>query len=105
MGRAVQNHDERKTKWKDALAALNGAAFMEYLRGCRWFGGKAQTLRGVQVLEVLPLGAAGQLILLQVNYLEAPAETYLLPLQLDAEDGVLVDVPVPPRFCQEEEIT
>jgi len=91
MGRAVQNHDERKTKWKDALAALNGAAFMEYLRGCRWFGGKAQTLRGVQVLEVLPLGAAGQLILLQVNYLEAPAETYLLPLQLDAEDGVLVD--------------
>lgn len=91
MARGEDNPVERKPEWADALAALNGAAFAEYLRVCRWFGGKAQTLCGVQVLEVLPLGSAGQLILLQVNYLEAPAETYLLPLQLAAEDGLLVD--------------
>jgi len=91
MANAAQNHDEQTTKWADALAALNGAEFIEYLRGCRWFGGKAQSMRGVQVHEVLPLGNAGQLILLQVNYLEAPAETYLLPLQMAADDGVLVD--------------
>lgn len=91
MARGEDNPVERKPEWADALAALNGAAFAEYLHGCRWFGGKAQTLCGVQVLEVLPLGSAGQLILLQVNYLEAPAETYLLPLQLAAEDGLLVD--------------
>ena len=91
MGRAGQNNDEQTTKWADALAALNGAAFIEYLRGCRWFGGKAQTLRDVQLLEALTVGGVGKLILLQVNYLEAPAETYLLPLQLAAEDGGLVD--------------
>jgi trehalose synthase-fused probable maltokinase len=91
MGRAAQNHDEETTKWADALAALNRAAFIEYLRGCRWFGGKAQTLRDVQLLEALTVGDVGKLILLQVNYLEAPAETYLLPLQLAAEDGGLVD--------------
>ena len=91
MANAAQNHDEQTTKWADALAALNGAEFIEHLRGCRWFGGKAQTLRGVQLLEALTVGDVGKLILLQVNYLEAPAETYLLPLQLAAENGVLVD--------------
>ncbi len=91
MANEAQNHDEQTTKWADALAALNGAEFIEHLRGCRWFGGKAQKLRGVQVMEALSLGAAGQLILLQVEYDGAPSETYLLPLQLSAENGVLVD--------------
>ena len=89
MAKVAQNHDEQK--WADALAALHGVAFAEYLRGCRWFGGKAQTLRGVQLLEALTLGDVGKLILLQVNYLEAPAETYLLPLQLAVDYGGLVD--------------
>ena len=91
MGRAAQNHDEETTKWADALAALNDAEFIEYLRGCRWFGGKAQTVRDVQLLEALTVGDVGKLILLQVGYLEAPSETYLLPLRLAAEGGGLVD--------------
>jgi maltose alpha-D-glucosyltransferase/alpha-amylase len=91
MANAAQNHDEQTTRWADSLTALNGDEFTEYLRGCRWFGGKAQALRDVQLLEVLPLSGTGRLILLQVNYLEAPAETYLLPLQLAAENGGLVD--------------
>jgi maltose alpha-D-glucosyltransferase/alpha-amylase len=91
MANEVQNHDAQATKWAEALAALNGAEFIEYLRGCRWFGGKAQTLRGVQVMEALSLGDAGRMILLQADYDGAPSETYLLPLQLAAEDAVLVD--------------
>jgi len=91
MGDAAQNHDEQATKWADALAALSGAEFMESLRGCRWFGGKAHTLRGVQVVEALSVGNAGHLILLQADYDGAPSETYLLPLQLAAEGAVLVD--------------
>ncbi len=91
MARGEDNPVERKPDWADALAALNGAAFAEYLRGCRWFGGKAQTLCGVQVLEALAVGDVGKLILLQVNYFEAPAEIYLLPLQLAAANGGLVD--------------
>lgn len=91
MANAAQNHDEETAKWAEALAALNGAEFIEHLRGCRWFGGKAQTLRGVQMVEALSLGDAGQLILLQVEYNGAPSETYLLPLRLAAEGAVLVD--------------
>ena len=91
MANAAQNHDEETAKWADALAALNGAEFTEYLRGCRWFGGKAQTLRGVQVVEALSLGDAGRMILLQANYDGAPSETYLLPMRLTEEDAVLVD--------------
>lgn len=91
MANTAQNHDEETAKWAEALAALNGAEFIEYLRGCRWFGGKAQTLRGVQAVEALSLGDAGQLILLQVEYDGAPLETYLLPLRLAAEGAVLVD--------------
>ncbi len=91
MAKAAQNHDEQTMKWADALAALSSAEFMEYLRGCRWFGGKAQTLRDVQLLEAFTVGDVGKLILLQVSYLEAPAETYLLALQLAAEGGGLVD--------------
>ena len=84
MANEVQNHDEQTTKWADALAALNGAEFIEYLRGCRWFGGKAQKLRGVEVMEALSLGDAGRMILLQADYDGATSETYLLPLRLAA---------------------
>ena len=85
----VGSHDEYA--WADALAALRSDLFAEYLRSCRWFGGKAQTLRGVQVLEALSVGDAGRMILLQVNYRDAPAETYLLPMQLAVDGAVLVD--------------
>lgn len=91
MANAAQNHDEETAKWADALAALNGAEFTEYLRGCRWFGGKAQTLRGVQIMESLSVGDAGRMILLQADYDGAPSETYLLPMRLAEEDAVLVD--------------
>jgi len=83
MAEQGHDHDEQMTlNWAEALRSVS---FADYLRGCRWFGGKAQTLRGVEVLETIPVGNAGHLVLLQVDYLEAPAETYLLALRLDAE--------------------
>lgn len=93
MAGQVSNDDE----WTHALETLRGEAFAEYLRGCRWFGGKAHRLRGAEVLEVLSLGDVGRMILLRVNYVEAPAETYLLPLQVGA-DGVLFDALEDERF-------
>lgn len=74
---------------------LQSASFAEYLRGCRWFGGKAQTLRGVEVLETLPVGEAGHLVLLRVDYIGAPSETYLLPLRLAAESEGLKSIMAP----------
>ncbi|MFZ2282010.1 MAG: hypothetical protein WAW39_29705 [Prosthecobacter sp.] len=91
MANAAQNHDEQTAKWAEALAALNGAEFIEYLRGCRWFGGKAQTLRGVQIMESLSVRDAGRMILLQADYDGASSEAYLLPMRLAEEDAGLVD--------------
>ena len=82
--------DELTPQWARAIEVLRSEAFAEhtlpeYLRRCRWFGGKAQALRSVQAQEVFPLGKAGCLIFLQASYFEAPPETYLLPLQMGAE--------------------
>ncbi|MCX6850750.1 MAG: putative maltokinase [Verrucomicrobia bacterium] len=94
MAGAVRENEQAWTvqspRWSHALEALHSISFAErvlpeYLRGRRWFGGKAQTLRSVQVLKDLPLGDAGHLILLQANYLKALPETYLLPLQCGEE--------------------
>jgi maltose alpha-D-glucosyltransferase/alpha-amylase len=45
----------------------------------RWFGGKAKTLRTVQVQEAIPLDGA-RLLLVNVEYTDAEAETYALPV-------------------------
>ena len=49
----------------------------------RWFGGKARMIKSVHVQEVLrlPVGAdKALLVFLQVDYVQAESETYVLPL-------------------------
>ncbi|HWO94162.1 MAG TPA: putative maltokinase, partial [Dehalococcoidia bacterium] len=64
------------------------ALLPEYLRGRRWFGGKARTIQTVHVVDAVPIGGrAGRepkafLALLSVEYREGEPETYMLPLGL-----------------------
>jgi maltose alpha-D-glucosyltransferase/alpha-amylase len=51
----------------------------------RWFAGKARTLRGVEIRETVPFGAAAVLALLRVDYVDADAEHYALPLAFAAD--------------------
>jgi maltose alpha-D-glucosyltransferase/alpha-amylase len=54
-----------------------------YLGKCRWFGGKARRLNSVRLVEAIRIPtAAGTAFLsfLQVSYMHAEEETYLLPL-------------------------
>ncbi|TAK07452.1 MAG: maltose alpha-D-glucosyltransferase [Candidatus Manganitrophaceae bacterium] len=63
--------------------ALEQAVLPAYLFGCRWFGGKARQIESLQIAEKIPIGrdgAAGHLLLLQVEYTEGMPETYLLPV-------------------------
>ncbi len=97
-----------------------------YLRGRRWFGGKARVMRMVQLGETIrvPYGSdAAYVALLQVRYADGDPETYALPLTFaagdraaqvvkdtpgavvasvrpggDAEAGVLYDALVDPAF-------
>jgi maltose alpha-D-glucosyltransferase / alpha-amylase len=68
----------------------------DYLRGRRWFGGKARTIRSVQILEAIPMAHVIQerkasLAMLKVNYVEGKPETYALPLTF-AAGGRAVEV-------------
>jgi maltose alpha-D-glucosyltransferase / alpha-amylase len=76
------------TGWEDVLEEetrkrLEDEVLPEYLKNCRWFGGKARTIRKVQMIEVIPVmkdGDSSQVLLLQVRYAEGTQDLYLLPL-------------------------
>ena len=51
-----------------------------YLSGCRWFSGKAHTIRSARVLEAIAVSGATMVTFVQVEYPDAEAQTYLLPL-------------------------
>ena len=51
----------------------------------RWFSGKANKLRSVTIRDWIPLGIddeAARLLFVDTTYLDAPAQTYLLPLHI-----------------------
>lgn len=65
------------------------ALLPDYLRGRRWFGGKARTIQSVQILEAIPMVQAPQgqdasFALLKVDYADGKPETYVLPLTFGA---------------------
>src|SRR5467141_991029 len=70
-----------------------------FVRTCRWFGSKARTLRQLKVIEQLPISAdadAAQLWFIEVSYLDAPTETYAIPVKIASDDvarGVSQDAP------------
>jgi maltose alpha-D-glucosyltransferase/alpha-amylase len=51
----------------------------EYLRGCRWFSGKARIIRDIRLADVV-LADGAALSFLEVAYAEGENEIYLLPL-------------------------
>jgi trehalose synthase-fused probable maltokinase len=70
------------------------AVLPDYIRGRRWFGGKARRLTSVDLLEAMPLhhGASrAYLVLVQVNYSEGDPQNYVLPLAY--AEGVNVQAP------------
>ncbi|HEC99325.1 MAG TPA: maltose alpha-D-glucosyltransferase [Proteobacteria bacterium] len=65
----------------DAREILEKKILPGYLRGCRWFAGKARTIRQVKILESIPISKNAdvtQLVLLEVGYTEGTMEIYSL---------------------------
>jgi maltose alpha-D-glucosyltransferase/alpha-amylase len=61
------------------LAAILPAA----MQTCRWFGGKARTVKDAQILDVLPMPynhSKAYILLVRIEYTEGVAETYVVPL-------------------------
>jgi trehalose synthase-fused probable maltokinase len=71
---------------KSFLAALQSrlpAMLPQFLVQQRWFGGKARTIRSVEVADIVPFCFStlrSYFILAQVEYASGPGETYALPL-------------------------
>ena len=60
-----------------------------YIGSCRWFGAKARTLRQMRVREQSAISVApdaAQFWFVEVSYLDAPNETYALPVQIASGD-------------------
>lgn len=87
--------------WRSLLAdgerlRLEHSVLPDYLRTCRWFGGKARNIRALRIIEQIPFAEnAAQLWFLQVDYTDGAPDTYSLPVQL--ADGAAADALV--RTC------
>jgi maltose alpha-D-glucosyltransferase/alpha-amylase len=66
----------------------------DYLPHCRWFRGKARTIRSANISDALPLSeefGVTYLTTINVDYRNAESETYLLPMALaTGESGAAV---------------
>ena len=78
-----------KEKWRQVLDLKRRESFSkmlpDWLPQRRWFSGKAKTIRGAAVADVVPLDgnegtAQFDLLLVQVEYVNDVPETYLLPV-------------------------
>ncbi|MDH4231639.1 MAG: maltose alpha-D-glucosyltransferase [Nitrospirota bacterium] len=74
--------------WENVLRGkmkekLEDDVLPSYIKGCRWFGGKARKIQDVTITEDIPLDkgeSSGRLIFVKVRYLEGEADSYLLPV-------------------------
>ena len=74
-------HERAKTNLERILPA--------YLLTCRWFGGKAQPIRSVKSLDIVPFSVdsvAAYFTTWEVQYVGGAPEIYLLPLAFAAGD-------------------
>ncbi|MBU1906410.1 MAG: putative maltokinase, partial [Candidatus Omnitrophica bacterium] len=63
-----------------------------YLKGCRWFAGKAKTIRKIKITETIPFSDDSKvtfMVLFEVYYAEGSAEIYLLPIAFCSKDKAL----------------
>ena len=62
----------------------------DYIRTCRWFGAKARNIRGVKIVEQVPISSennAARFWFVEVSYTDGTPETYTLPVEISAGDA------------------
>jgi maltose alpha-D-glucosyltransferase/alpha-amylase len=76
------------TNWEavlegEAQKTLEDEVLPKYLRSCRWFGGKARTIRKISIVEKIPImrdSDYSYALILSVRYTEGAQDLYLLPV-------------------------
>jgi maltose alpha-D-glucosyltransferase/alpha-amylase len=54
----------------------------EFIRHCRWFGGKARVLRALRIAEEVPTESGARFWFVEVSYTDGAPETYAIPVQI-----------------------
>jgi maltose alpha-D-glucosyltransferase / alpha-amylase len=65
-------------------------ALVSYLPNCRWFRSKALTIKGVKIADLIKVPNSKEdscLLLLDVSFIDAEKEMYVLPIGVEVEDG------------------
>jgi maltose alpha-D-glucosyltransferase/alpha-amylase len=68
------------------------AILLEYMKGRRWFRGKARDSWASEIQDVIPIRFSGHtayIILIEVEYREGEPETYVIPLTTASTDKVV----------------
>ena len=109
--------------FEGAAVAVLEAALPQYLMPRRWFGAKTRTIRGIRVVETIPILPMAYLVLMRVDYTAGEPDTYVLPtafmaggaaetfrgerpaaviaaLRTGGDNGILYDAVWNPDFCQ-----
>jgi maltose alpha-D-glucosyltransferase/alpha-amylase len=71
-------------------AQLEREILPDYIRNCRWFGAKARNIRGVKIVEQVPISSenkAARFWFVEVSYTDGTPETYTLPVEISAGDA------------------
>src|SRR6266446_914608 len=61
-----------------------------YIRSCRWFGAKARNIRGIKIVEQVPISSennAARFWFVEVSYADGTPEIYALPVETSAGDA------------------
>ena len=84
----VGSGDEFQSQMRNGLVAV----IPEFLASRRWFGGKARTVRAIEVSDIIPLTSAPSrafLTLIRVIYAAGSSETYSVPLILKSPEETI----------------
>ncbi len=80
-------------KWKNFSGELREVLEKEiiedYVKKCRWYRGKAQKIRGVEIIDSIPFGNQdffSHLLIIEFSYTNNPSMRYFLPLSMATGD-------------------
>jgi maltose alpha-D-glucosyltransferase/alpha-amylase len=84
------------TSWKDitqdAFRSQLSRMLPNYLKKCRWFGGKGKSVRATNIVDCITIPdekRSSHLMLVEVTYVGAQKQTYLLPVSFASQQEAL----------------
>ncbi|MFW5657231.1 MAG: maltose alpha-D-glucosyltransferase [Bacteroidota bacterium] len=69
-----------------------GILLQEYVNKSRWFRGKAKQIKGIEIIDTIPLDTGPQnayLLIIETEYIEGKSEHYVIPISIGFGDHMM----------------